>query len=83
MDIAISFIEKSPRLNTLSCVQLLFSLCSGPLTEALYPLREKFYLIIGNLGSEGVSLRDQIFKQIPEIIEMMGSDLQSTPKMAE
>jgi len=41
----------------------------------LYPLREKFYLIIGNLGSEGVSLRDHIFNQIPEIIEMMGNDL--------
>jgi hypothetical protein len=40
-------------------------------------------MIIGNVGGEGVSLRDGVCVQLPRLFDMMIMDLQNGPKQAE
>lgn len=41
-------------------------------------LREKFYMVLGNVGNEGVAVRDRIFIQMDGICQMMIQDITST-----
>jgi hypothetical protein len=45
-------------------------------------LREKLYMIIGNVGTEGVAVRDRIFIQMDGICQMMISDIVETQDVA-
>jgi hypothetical protein len=58
-DLAQTFLEKSARLANSSCLGVLFDLISSGATT--FEAKEKLYMIIGNVGGEGVSLRDGVF----------------------
>lgn len=45
-------------------------------------LREKLYLILGNVGTEGVAVRDRIFIQMDGICQLMISDIVETQNVA-
>lgn len=42
-----------------------------------YELKEKFYLLVGNLGQEGVAVRDVILTQLDGFITQMSNDVQN------
>ncbi len=44
--------------------------------------REKLYMIFGNVGTEGVAVRDRIFIQMDGICPMMISDIAETQNVA-
>ena len=45
-------------------------------------LREKLYMILGNVGTEGVAVRDRIFIQMDGICQFMISDIVETHNVA-
>jgi hypothetical protein len=62
MNFAEIMLYKQPRLNSNSCLKVLFSFIKeASLTRETKLLKEKLYMMIGNIAGEGVSMRDAIF----------------------